>query len=885
MSNRFNNQNRNDHKSSSKTQKKFIPKRDVQNPNSQQTLSNSLRASDSAATNTGDAAMASTSRVRLGENGEWVNKAFASGNFVIYLPQDEAVAAGLGPEEGGLDPVESQRVVDLLNRELSRLLKLHPKHFWTEGCYSSSFSSAFLYTFVLATDGSLYDFLESFLKFRSRWYDFPHRGVRGIVAGVIVGEFELCRRVFMVLYRLSSNRDPGAKVADTLSPKDHAALLQDKKLLDLPKLLDICAVYGDENEDLTRILVMNAIKAQPYIQDDFPVLMSHFLNIVQTMHQRCSSTLEVLLSSGGNQDQGSSRLHFDYLEVMDFINDAVVSMDSFVNAYKHSAVFFSSPVETSYGNEELITTLARLHDSLLPSLLRGFRIILGTEEKRNKEISDDLLSNVFISLKMLSTRVAKFGWKLLYFCYLSDEAFESSFTPPVSMKMFPANVEDPVVRADIIIQSIRELSGDYLHVPGARTWGTLLHNIEKNHNIMSRIELLQKKGWISIDDEQLQFLSGIMTSPPQTDTRLKTSASFPVTNHKMQADEDTAIIESKISQIKELFPDYGRGFLVACLEAYNHDAEEVIQRILENTLHEELQSLDISLDKIPLSKSASSVNNSKYDKGKGKLVEPTLPPPVVVGPTALKNQAGASSGSKSSSIGRFVRKNTNDLSESETLNAKREKELEKTAALISQQLEYEDEYDDSFDDLGMSVGDSGLDEPETLGDKIESDGGGGSSSSKWGSRKKPQFYVKDGKNYSYKVDGSVAASNYNEARLLNLAQKETVHGLGRGGNIPFGASKRLTEWKGEQDGEDSDDVGGGRGFGRGNRGRRGRASSSGVKVAESNDDGGDGDEVGGRGERGIGRSGGGRRGRGRNQFIKNRAMSKHLSGLPAHFNS
>lgn len=31
--------------------------------------------------------------------------------------------------------------------------------------------------------------------------------------------------------------------------------LQEKKLLDLPKLLDLCAIYGHENEDLTRLLV------------------------------------------------------------------------------------------------------------------------------------------------------------------------------------------------------------------------------------------------------------------------------------------------------------------------------------------------------------------------------------------------------------------------------------------------------------------------------------------------------------------------------------------------------------------------------------------------------------------------------------------------------
>lgn len=74
----------------------------------------------------------------MGENGDWVpNRAtpssLSNGNFVNYLPQDEAVAAGLSAEEGGLDPVESQRVVDLLNRELSCLLKLSPREFWKQG--------------------------------------------------------------------------------------------------------------------------------------------------------------------------------------------------------------------------------------------------------------------------------------------------------------------------------------------------------------------------------------------------------------------------------------------------------------------------------------------------------------------------------------------------------------------------------------------------------------------------------------------------------------------------------------------------------------------------------------------------------------------------------
>lgn len=207
--------NSNNNRNFSKNQKKFVPKNQNQSPSPNRTLSNSLRQSLSkqsdvaAPTLTGNSG---ASRGRIGDDGEWrvSSRAVAGpqggGNFVNYLPQDEAVAAGLGAEEGGLDPVESQRVVDLLNRELTRLLKLSPREFWRE----------------VASDNSLHEFLDSFLKYRSRWYDFPYRGAKGIVAGVIVGELELSRRVFMVLYRISSNRDPGARAADTLSSRDHA---------------------------------------------------------------------------------------------------------------------------------------------------------------------------------------------------------------------------------------------------------------------------------------------------------------------------------------------------------------------------------------------------------------------------------------------------------------------------------------------------------------------------------------------------------------------------------------------------------------------------------------------------------------------------------------
>ncbi|KVH92290.1 hypothetical protein Ccrd_005662 [Cynara cardunculus var. scolymus] len=103
-------------------QQRFVPRPAALNSNP--TLSDSLRQQQSSSSSSSSGQR----RIQGGSGG---------GSFVNYLPQDEAVAAGLGAEEGGLDPVESQAVVDLLNTECSLLLKLNPKDFWREGSFYS----------------------------------------------------------------------------------------------------------------------------------------------------------------------------------------------------------------------------------------------------------------------------------------------------------------------------------------------------------------------------------------------------------------------------------------------------------------------------------------------------------------------------------------------------------------------------------------------------------------------------------------------------------------------------------------------------------------------------------------------------------------------------
>ena len=266
-------------------------------------------------------------------------------------------------------------------------------------------------------------------------------------------------------------------------------------------------------------------------------------------------------------------------------------------------------------------------------------------------------------------------------------------------------------------------------------------------------------------------------------------------------------------------------------------------------------SLDTALEQIPPPKSSS---HNRDDKGKAVLIMESAPQnnSALLAKTDLMTSGRDTKGppsSSSSAYGRFTRKSNKNSLDSEVLGSKSAKDAVRSAVL-SAELEYEHEYDDSFDDLGLSAVESGFEETENLSDNISSqrgkswgaDNGSSSqnSSSRWSSQKKPQFYVKDGKNYSYKVSGSIAVSNAREAAVVNQAQKETIHGLGRGGNIPLGAVKKLTD-AGEQDDE---------------------ASAVAENIGRGNSD-------------GRGRGGGRRGGTGRNHHRKDRTMKKHFSGL------
>lgn len=148
----------------------------------------------------------------------------------------------------------------------------------------------------------------------------------------------------------------------------------------------------------------------------------------------------------------------------------------------------------SHDSEELLNVLARLHDSLLPLFQLGFVRISNIGGAGTQKPVAAVLGSIFPSLKMLSLRIARFGWNLLGNCYLSGDPFEDSLSLQTT-KIFPAMVEDPVIRGDILVRTLTKINGEIsMHIQDIKRHETFLQNIERNYSLLARISSLRGKG-------------------------------------------------------------------------------------------------------------------------------------------------------------------------------------------------------------------------------------------------------------------------------------------------------------------------------------------------------------------------------------------------------
>jgi len=279
--------------------------------------------------------------------------------------------------------------------------------------------------------------------------------------------------------------------------------------------------------------------------------------------------------------------------------------------------------------------------------------------------------------------------------------------------------------------------------------------------------------------------------------------------------DDDAVLLSLVSQVRDLLPDFGEGYVAACLHAVHGSAEQTINALLDGPLPPGLESLDPGMTFQEYQKDILGRNGAA--KPAGRHVSPS---------GITRNESHAKRAKQAiqhpeSLTARYLDAKDATFAEKLLLSA------------AEAQWEYEDEYDDGQDEF-LHLGGDGLAELEdqvtssddetsneshakqtkyTISDQVTSSaspGPEGTSSSRgldndmqrmalgkgsrggrggggWHSSSKGRLWVLDGRIYHYSKPGAVEVASEAEARQKVAEAKQAaleIHGLGPGGNVP-----------------------------------------------------------------------------------------------------
>ena len=131
-----------------------------------------------------------------------------------------------------------------VDADLGWLLRRKAHRFWSQICH----------------DDGLHQWLETLLETFPRSHE-PNADVSAVEAQ----QQQLLHRLFLVFVRLCTYKE---STTDFFTPEYYGNMIYDKFLIEVPKILDICVLFGPCNPMITSRMVSNIFRCQPqYLED------------------------------------------------------------------------------------------------------------------------------------------------------------------------------------------------------------------------------------------------------------------------------------------------------------------------------------------------------------------------------------------------------------------------------------------------------------------------------------------------------------------------------------------------------------------------------------------------------------------------------------------
>ncbi|XP_067556402.1 activating signal cointegrator 1 complex subunit 2 isoform X2 [Pseudorca crassidens] len=408
---------------------------------------------------------------------------------------------------------------------------------------------------------------------------------------VVDMEKRLHRSVFLTFLRMSTHKESKDHF---ISPSAFGEILYNNFLFDIPKILDLCVLFGKGNSPLLQKMIGNIFLQQPSYYNDLDETMPTILQVFSNILQHCglqgdgACTTPQKLEERGRLTPSDMPL-LELKDIVLYLCDTCTTLWAFLDIFplacptfqKHDFCYrLASFYEIAISELESAIKKRRLEDS---NLLGDLWQRLSHSRKKLLEIFHILLNQICLLPVLESSCDNIQGFIEEFLQIFSSLLQEKRFLRDYDA-LFP--VADDISLLQQASSALDETRTAYILQAVESAWEGVDRRkatnakdppvAENPNGVVVAAEAVSRPSSLPQNSEEEECL-GAAAAPGPTVCGVE--------------------LDSLISQVKDLLPDLGEGFILACLEHYSYDPEQVINNILEGRLAPALSQLDRGLDR------------------------------------------------------------------------------------------------------------------------------------------------------------------------------------------------------------------------------------------------------------------------------------------------
>nr|XP_061811493.1 activating signal cointegrator 1 complex subunit 2 isoform X2 [Nerophis lumbriciformis] len=458
-------------------------------------------------------------------------------------------------------------------------------------------------------DTSLQKCLDSYVHHAPRGLDLSSASTSPVVAET---HQSLHRVVFFAFLRMATHKE---SKENYITPAVFGEILYENFLFDVPKIMDLCMLFGKGNSPLLYKMIENIFTQQPSYYRDLdetvPTILEVFDSIEEKCGLRCDGAGEPLKLNAQKKPNAVSMTQQDFLDIILYLCDTSSTLHAFFSVFPGACATFHS--------HSFLCRLSSFYESVMPDLEKALT-------KRNFE-DKSLQEDVWRRLSHSRRKMLETAHLLLHHTCLQPilEGVENTqtfaeellqhFTSFLSEKRFLCDYDElfPIAEDISLLQQalpvIDETRTSYLLQGVHSAWDSTGRRKTKPSS--------QSPNQGAVGGASRNISQDVRQAEDGRETSRGAEAMLDVPRRGSNVSLQGAIcpvseaeLESLLSCIRDLLPDLGEGFVLACLQEYGYDSEVVINNILEGRLAPGLDALDRAMPR-PVKEALPNVLDSR----------------------------------------------------------------------------------------------------------------------------------------------------------------------------------------------------------------------------------------------------------------------------------